>query len=171
MPGLNNDERNQAIQMLNEGTPATVISRHFGCTRKTIEPLQRRFRVTGNIADRLRSGRPRATTAADDCYIVLQHLGNRRLTAAATGRQYGTCIHPQTVRNRLRQKHSTYSCVPTILRSNSHPMSSNGKAGLVPPSTALPTCWLAFDFVFRCRADRRESLSPSGRAFCPCVRL
>ena len=103
MPGLNNDERNQAIQMLNAGTPATVISRHFGCSRKTIERLQRRFRVTGNVADRPRSGRPRVTTAGDDCYIVLQHLGNRRLTAAATERQYGTCIHPQTVRNQLRQ--------------------------------------------------------------------
>ena len=33
------------------------------------------------------------TTAAND----LQHLRNRRLTAAATGRQYR--IHPQTVRN------------------------------------------------------------------------
>ena len=31
----------------------------------------------------------------------MQHLRNRRLTAAATRRQYG--IHPQTVRNRLRQ--------------------------------------------------------------------
>ena len=41
------------------------------------------------------------TTAADDRYIVLQHLRNRRLTAAATGRQYG--IHPQTFRNWLRQ--------------------------------------------------------------------
>ena len=32
---------------------------------------------------------------------VLQHLRNRRLSAAATGRQHD--IHPQTVRNRLRQ--------------------------------------------------------------------
>ena len=80
---------------------ATVVSRHFVCTRKTIERLRRRFRVTGNVADRPRSGRPRVTTAADDRYIVLQHLRNKRLTTAATGRQYG--IHPQTVRNRLRQ--------------------------------------------------------------------
>ena len=65
------------------------------------------------------------TTAADDRYIVLQRLRNRRLTAAATGRQYG--IHPPTVRNRLRQ-HSTYSCVPTVLRSNSHLTLLNGKA-------------------------------------------
>ena len=87
--------------MLNPGMSATVVSRHFGCTRKTIERLRRRFRVTGNIADRPRSGRPRVTFAADDCYIVLQHLRKRRLTAAATGGQYG--IHQQTVRNRLRR--------------------------------------------------------------------
>ena len=134
---LNNDERNQAIEMLNAGFSATVVSRHFGCIRKTNERLQRRFRVTGNVADCPRSGRPRVTTAADDCYIVLQYLRNRRLTAAATGRQYG--IHQQTVRNWLT-KHSNYSYIPTVLLSNSHPTSSNGKAGLVPPSPALPTC-------------------------------
>ena len=101
MPRLNNDGRNQAIGMLNAGTSATVVSRHFGCTRTTIKRLRRRFRVTRNIADRPRSGRPCVTNAAYDCYIVLQHLRNRRLTAAATRRQYG--IHPQTVRNRLKQ--------------------------------------------------------------------
>ena len=80
---------------------ATVVSQHFGCTRKTIEGLWRRFCVTENVFDRPQSGRPHVTTAADDHYIVLQHPRNSRLTAAATGRQYG--IHPQTVRNRLRE--------------------------------------------------------------------
>ena len=86
MPRRNNDERNQAIEMLNASMSATVVSRHFGCTRKTIKHLQRQFHVTGNIADHPRSGRPCVTTAADDRYIVLQHLRNRCLTAAATGR-------------------------------------------------------------------------------------
>ena len=54
----NNDERNQAIGMLNAGMSATVVLRHFGCTRKTIDHLRRRFRVTGNVVDRPRSGRP-----------------------------------------------------------------------------------------------------------------
>ena len=73
MTRLNNDQRNQAIGMLNAGTSATVISQHFGCTRKTIERLRRRFRVTGNVADRPRSGRPRVTTAVEDkiCLIVI----------------------------------------------------------------------------------------------------
>ena len=72
--------------MLNAGMSATVVSLHF----------------TGNVADRPLSGRLLVTTAADDRYIVLQHLCNRHLTAAAAGRQYG--ILPQTVRNRLREK-------------------------------------------------------------------
>ena len=73
MTRLNNDQRNQAIGMLNAGTSATVISQHFGCTRKTIERLRRRFRVTGNVAERPRSGRPRVTTAVEDkiCLIVI----------------------------------------------------------------------------------------------------
>ena len=101
MPKLKHDERTQAIVTLNAGMSATVVSQHFGCTQKTIERLQRRFRVSGNVADRPLSGRPCVTTDADDRYIVLQHLRKKRLTAAATAGHYG--IHPQTVRNRLRQ--------------------------------------------------------------------
>ena len=81
----------QAFQQLLYRATRVVLER--------LSSLRRRFRVAGNVADRPRSGRPRVTTAAGDRYIVLQHLCNRRLIAAATGRQYG--IHPQTVRNRL----------------------------------------------------------------------
>ena len=71
MPRANNDERNQAIEMLNAGMSATVVLQQLGCTRKTIERLRRQFRVTGNVADRLRSGSPCVTTAADDSHMVL----------------------------------------------------------------------------------------------------
>ena len=116
---------------------ATVVSRHFCCTPKTIKRLRRRFPVTGNVADRPRSGRPRMTTAADNRYIVLQHLRNRRLTAAATGRQYG--IHPQTVRNGLRKKFNLFMHTDrtSVKFSTTSP---NGEAGLVPLSPARPTC-------------------------------
>ena len=60
--------------MLNASMSATVVSRHFGCTRKTSECLQGRFHFAGNVADRPQSGRPCVSTAADDLYIVLQHL-------------------------------------------------------------------------------------------------
>ena len=115
---------------------ATVVSRHLGCTQKTIERLRRRFCVTGNVADHPRSGRPHVTTAADDGYMVMQHLHNTHLTAAATGRQYG--IHPQTVRNLLRQNvqpirayRPYFGQILTSLK---------GMAGLVPSTPALPMC-------------------------------
>ena len=58
-----------------------------------------------------RSGRSRVTTATDDRYIVLQHLRNRRLIAAATGKHYG--IHPQAVRNRIRENvQPIHACRP-----------------------------------------------------------
>ena len=51
-------------QMLYRGTLAT---------RKTIERLWRRVRVTGNVVNRPRSGRPCVTTVANDRYIILQY--------------------------------------------------------------------------------------------------
>ena len=85
MPRLNNDKRNQAIGMLNVGMPATVVSLHFVVLESLSSDYGDDSRVTGTVADRPRSGRPRVTTVADDRYVVLQHLRNGRLTAAATG--------------------------------------------------------------------------------------
>ena len=73
MPRLNNDERKQAIGMLNAGNCCIMA---LWLYLKDYRAFTRRFRVTGNVADRPRSGRPRLTTAADDRYIVLQHLRN-----------------------------------------------------------------------------------------------
>ena len=55
--------------MINAGTSATVVSQHFGCTRKTTKHLRRWFSVTGNVQDHPRSDRSHVTTAADDRYI------------------------------------------------------------------------------------------------------
>ena len=117
MPRLNDDERNQTIGILNAGMSATVVSRHFGWTPKTIERLRRQFRVIGNVADRPQSGRSCVTTAADDRYIILQHLRNRRLSCSSNRK---TVWHSSTDCQKLVEtKCSTYSCIPTILRSNS----------------------------------------------------
>ena len=151
--------------MLNAGTSATVVSRHFGCTRKTIERLRRRFRVTGNVADRPRSGKPRLTTDVDDRNIVMQHLRNRRLTAAATGRQHG--IHPQTIRYRLRQNVQPIRVYRPYFGQN-----------LTRRYRTARLNWCSRHLHFRCAdwdlilfSDKcRFNLSPSGRAFCRCVR-
>ena len=125
MARLNDNERNQVIGMLNAGASANCYIAALWLYSKDYRDGDDYVSQETLPIDPTQSGRPRMITAADDCYIVLQHLHNRRLIAAATGRQDG--INPQAVRNQLR--HSTCSCVPTVLQSNSHPTSSNGKAG------------------------------------------
>lgn len=103
MPRLNQDQRNQAVGMLNAGQTVSAVSRAFGCTRRTITLLIRRFRQTGSVQDRVRTGRPRKTTARDDRYIALTHLRQRHIPATITARRYG--VNAQTIRNRLRARH------------------------------------------------------------------
>ena len=77
--------------MLNAGMSETVVSRHFGCTQKTIERIRRWFRVVGNVWPLL----PMIAISSCSTYVTGVWLQQ------TTWRQYG--IHPQTVRNRLRE--------------------------------------------------------------------
>ena len=73
-------------------------------TKLTITRLIQRYRVTGRIADRTRSGRPRVTTDNEDRHLRILHLCNRFLTvtsSAVTG--LGRVISRHTERRRLRQ--------------------------------------------------------------------
>ena len=100
MPRLSEAERNRAIGMIQGGVSVVDVSRTFNCSRTTIHDLVRRFRHTGDVHDRPRSGRPRATSQRDDRAIVLLHLRNRFTPATLTAPAYNVCA--QTIRNRLR---------------------------------------------------------------------
>ena len=102
MPRLLEAERNRAIGMLQAGASAVDVSRLFNCSRNTVHELVRRFRLTGNVHDRPRSGRPRVTSQQDDRHIVLTHLRHRFRPATLTAPAYNVC--PQTIINRLREQ-------------------------------------------------------------------
>ena len=76
------------------------------------------------VATHPQSDRPLVSTAADDCYVNLwlYHLAAPWcLTAAATRKQYG--IHPQTIRNRLRQNVQPIRAYRLYFSQISHPTS------------------------------------------------
>ena len=102
MPRLREAERNQAIGMIQAGASYVDVSRTFNCSRNTIHELVKRYRLTGDVRDRPRSGRPRATSQRDDQYITLTHLRNRFLPATVTARAFNVC--PQTIIKRLRKQ-------------------------------------------------------------------
>ena len=107
MVRLTEVQRGQAIALLMQGQRQQQVARHFGVHVSTIERLFRRLRETGRVADRPRSGRLRVTSQRQDRAIRLAHLRNRHLTATETAvntvGSHNRRIHPQIVRNRLRE--------------------------------------------------------------------
>ena len=86
MPGLNMDQRNQAIGMLSAGASQRRVARVMNCNQSTISDLWNRYQQQGHAWDRPRSGRPHVTTAHQDRYMRLTHARDRFLPAAETAR-------------------------------------------------------------------------------------
>lgn len=104
MPRLDAATRNIAIGRIEAGESQNAVARTYNVHRSTISRLWRRYQQLGTTTDRLRSGRPRVTTRAQDRYIRLFHLRNRTIAATETAVNVPGLrrISPQTVRNRLR---------------------------------------------------------------------
>ena len=94
MPRLSLSNRNAA------GASVVDVSRTFNCSRNTVHELVRRYRLTGDVHDRPRPGRPRATTQWDDRAIVLTHLRDRFRPATLTAPAFN--VTAQTIRSQLR---------------------------------------------------------------------
>ena len=103
MPSLSENQRNQAIGML-QADPMVNDAQHFGCSHQTIHNLNTRFAITGSVRDHPRPGQRRVTSQQDDCYITLTHLRNRFLPATATARPWGK--RPNNPKLSLAKQHS-----------------------------------------------------------------
>lgn len=105
MPRLSEENRNQAIGRLEAGETQSSVARHFNVRQSTICRLWQRYNLHHSTRDRPRSGRPRATTPAQDRFIRVLHLRNRTVSAEYTAHNIPGLrrISAQTVRNRLRQ--------------------------------------------------------------------
>ena len=103
-PGMTSEQRERAIGMLTAGLSAREVARHFQRHESTISQLLNRFQQTGNVADRLRSGRPRKTTLREDRFFTTSSRRNRFLFSRNLGRlprnATGTRFCDRTVRNK-----------------------------------------------------------------------
>ena len=75
------EQLERAIGMLTAGMLATDVARHFQSHESTISHLLNRFQQTGNVMDRLRSGRRRKTTPRKDSFLTTSSRCNRFLSS------------------------------------------------------------------------------------------
>ena len=64
MSRLSENQRDQAIGMLQAGATVNDVAQHLGCSRQTIHNLNTRFAITGSVRDRPR--KCRVTSQQDD---------------------------------------------------------------------------------------------------------
>ena len=69
-PGMTFEQRERAIGRLTAGMSARDVARHFQRYELTLSRLLNRFQLTGNVADRSRSDRPRKTTPREDRFLT-----------------------------------------------------------------------------------------------------
>ena len=72
MPSLSNLEKARAIGQVEAGVPQNQVAALFGVSPGTISKLKAKFRETGDVKDRPRSGRPKKTTPQEDRFITLK---------------------------------------------------------------------------------------------------
>ena len=99
------EERGRALGLLESGQSQRQVARTLAVSQSVVSRLQTRYNNTGQVRDRPRSGRPRATTQRQDRFLVTLARRNRFDDASNLNRQFhqatGVRITPQTLRNRL----------------------------------------------------------------------
>ncbi|GFW97092.1 transposable element Tcb2 transposase [Trichonephila clavipes] len=91
---LDDFTRGRIIGKLEEGCSFTSVAAEFG----TVSRAWKAFQTTGTAVRKVGGGRPRATTAGDDRYIILQAKRGRRQSAIVIAQQLPTATGRQVSR-------------------------------------------------------------------------
>ncbi|KAJ8352617.1 hypothetical protein SKAU_G00240930 [Synaphobranchus kaupii] len=75
------DQQYLAIARLQTGCSQREVATELRVSQSVISRLQQRYRETGRVTERHRSGRPLATSHTDDRFIVNSALRNRMMNA------------------------------------------------------------------------------------------
>lgn len=94
-------KRSMISQYVKDGLNSTEISAKLGIARRTVCDIVNRFKQTGSVDVRRRSGRPRITTRRDDLLIRRAAVKNPTLSSCLIKLETGLHASTRTVRRRL----------------------------------------------------------------------
>ena len=100
--------RARIIALIQEGLTQTAVANRLGVNQSDVPRGWRRYQQTHSVSDRLWTGRPRSTTAAQDRFVMI--TATRRPMSTATElradlrRASGVQVSTQTIRNRLHTR-------------------------------------------------------------------
>ena len=80
MPRLDNLQRAMLIGHIQNGATMEQAAARFNVHVSTVGRLLRKFNTHGDVKDRPRSGRPRATTQQEDNFVRTTAVRNRHIT-------------------------------------------------------------------------------------------
>lgn len=112
------------IDMTQQGVTVREIARRLKVGKSTVSYITKKYEVYGDTTNRSRSGRPKATTGADDRAIVRMVKKNPKITATEVNQVLKAShvnVTDQTVRNRLYAaglKGCRARCKPLISQKN-----------------------------------------------------
>ena len=111
MPKIQSETKLLIIKNLKSKKPAEVAA-IFNVSKRQVEWIQKRYKETGEVHDKPRSGRPRKTTAREDNMLVRQSKADPFATSTQL-RQNWTSSNPVTTRTvrRILSRHGLRGCI------------------------------------------------------------
>ena len=82
------ESRIRILVLKEEGYSGSQIAARVGCNRRTVTRILQKFKKTGDIRHRKRSGRPRKSTVRQDRVLRRVSLSNRKLTSPELLREW-----------------------------------------------------------------------------------
>ncbi|GFU59673.1 transposable element Tcb2 transposase [Trichonephila clavipes] len=79
---LDDFTRGRIIGKLGEGRIVTSVAAEFGINKSVVSRAWKAFQTTGTAVRKVGGSHPRATTAVDDRYIIMQAKRDRRQSAS-----------------------------------------------------------------------------------------
>ena len=101
---LTDIEKDQILAWNSSGDSLQTIDERLEQSPQTMSDFIKKYDSTNSTSRRSGSGRPRATTAREDRFILIQQNRDLGISSPNIKRKLGLQISDKTIRNRLHKK-------------------------------------------------------------------